>query len=45
MANHSLARSSDSESKDKNFVSSLDRFAKTAVLWDSILTHVHVHPY
>ncbi len=43
MANHSLVRSSDRGSQDKNLVGSLDRFGKTAGSRDSvdsILTHV-----
>ncbi len=42
--NRSLVRSADCDSKDKNLVGSLDRFAKTAGSRDSvdsILTHVY----
>ncbi len=47
IANRTLVRSTDLDSQDKNLVSSLDRFAKTASLHDSvdlILTHVNFSP-
>ncbi len=41
IVNRSVASNADRESQDKNFVGSLDRFAKTAGLRDSIFTHVY----
>ena len=44
VGNHSLARSADRESQDKNFVGLVNQFAKTSCSCnsvDSIFTHVY----
>ncbi len=46
IANHSLARSADHDSQDKNFVCSLHRFSKTAGSCNLIFSHAtHAYPY